>query len=230
MSTAGALPPREFNPYKLGRARRLASIEAEVAGVHPTGHGEGGPASKRVIAGYGFWLFLLSDVVMFSAFFAAHAVLQTATAGGPSGRELFHLPGVAIETACLLASSFTCGLSAVATDARSQLGTQFALLATGLLGLAFVILETRDFAAMAAVGAGPQRSAFLSSFFTLVGCHGVHVSAGLLWLGTMMAQVFVKGFRPNVLRRLLCFHLFWHMLDIIWVAIFTVVYLIGVLR
>src|SRR5581483_1249047 len=103
-----------------------------------TGHGEGGPASKRVIVGYGFWIFLLSDIVMFSCFFAANAVLQTATAGGPTGRELFDPVNVAIETACLLLSSFTCGLSAVASNARSQLWTQVALLVTGLLGAAFL--------------------------------------------------------------------------------------------
>jgi cytochrome o ubiquinol oxidase subunit III len=229
MSTAEAFSPtREIDPYRIGR-RRLAPSEAELA-IHPTGRGEGGPASKRVIVGYGFWLFLVSDVIMFSAFFAAHAVLQTATAGGPTGRELFDLRSVAVQTGFLLASSFTCGMAAVATDARSQLGTQLGLLITGILGLAFLILEARDFAAMVAAGAGPQRSAFLSSTFTLVGCHGLHVSAGLLWLGTMMAQVFVKGFRPNILRRLLCFNLFWHVLDIIWVALFTVVYLVGVLR
>ena len=229
MSTAETFSPApEIDPYKLGH-RRLAPSETEIA-AHATGHGEGGPASKRVIVGYGFWLFLLSDLVMFSAFFAAQAVLQTATAGGPSGRELFDLRSVAVQTGVLLASSFTCGLAAVATDARSQLGTQLGLLITGLLGLAFLILELHDFAAMVAAGAGPQRSAFLSSTFTLVGCHGLHVSAGLLWLGTMMAQVFVKGFRPNILRRLLCFNLFWHFLDIVWVALFTVVYLVGVIR
>jgi len=165
--------------------------------------------------------------VMFSAFFAAHAVLQTATAGGPSGRELFNWWSIAIQTACLLASSFTCGLSAVATEARSQIWTQVGLLVTGLLGLAFLVLEGRDFAGMVMQGAGPQRSAFLSSLFAVVGLHGLHVSAGLLWLGTMMAQVFVKGFRADILRRLVCFNLFWHALDIIWVALFTIVYLIG---
>jgi cytochrome o ubiquinol oxidase subunit 3 len=191
------------------------------------GHGEGGPAPKRVIVGYGFWIFILSDIIMFSCLFAAHAVLQNATAGGPSGRELFDLRRVAIETVCLLLSSFTCGLSAVATDARSQLWTQLLLFVTGLLGLTFITLEGLEFAALVAQGAGPDRSAYLSSFFALVGCHGLHVSAGLLWLGTMMAQVFVKGFRPNILRRLLCFNLFWHALDIIWVAVFTLAYLLG---
>ena len=224
MSTSETLHEREIvDPYRLGRAHAALHGGREYA----TGHGEGGPASKYVIVGYGFWIFLLSDIVMFSAFFAAHAVLQTATAGGPSGRDLFDPRNIALETACLLASSFTCGLSAVATGARSQLWVQFFLLVTGLLGLAFLALEARDFAAMVLQGAGPQRSAFLSSLFAVVGCHGLHVSAGLLWLGTMMAQIFVKGFRPNILRRMLCFNLFWHVLDVIWVALFTIVYLIG---
>jgi cytochrome o ubiquinol oxidase subunit 3 len=208
------------DPYHLGHRAGEA--------WHPArGHGEGGPASKRVIVGYGFWIFLLSDIVMFSAFFAAHAVLQTAIADGPSGRDLFDPMSIALETAFLLVSSFTCGMSAVATGARSQLWTQVFLAVTGLLGAGFLVLEAKDFAGMVAAGAGPQRSAFLSSFFALVGCHGLHVTAGLLWLGTMMAQVYVKGFRPNILRRLLCFNLFWHVLDIIWVALFTMVYLIG---
>ncbi len=227
MSVAEALPRargENFDPYRLGRSRGVGDGGGRYVA---TGHGEGGPASKRVIVGYGFWIFILSDIVMFSAFFAAHAVLQTATAGGPSGPELFHPSSIAIETACLLVSSFTCGLSAVAARVRSQLWTQVSLLATGLLGLAFVLLEARDFATMIAAGAGPQRSAFLSSFFAVVGLHGLHVSAGLLWLGTMMAQLVAKGFRLNILRRLLCFNLFWHALDIIWVALFTIVYLIG---
>jgi cytochrome o ubiquinol oxidase subunit III len=193
----------------------------------PPRYDEAGPASKRVVVGYGFWIFLLSDIVMFSGFFAAHGVLQTATAGGPSGRELFDPTLVAIETACLLASSFMCGMAAVATEARSQLWTQLCLMITGLLGAAFLLLEAHEFARLVAADDGPQRSAFLSSFFAVVGCHGLHVTAGLLWLGTMMAQVYIKGFRPNILRRLLCFNLFWHALDIIWVALFTMVYLIG---
>jgi cytochrome o ubiquinol oxidase subunit 3 len=212
-----------MDPYRVGHDHEAGRSLAR-------GHGEGGPASKRVIVGYGFWIFLLSDIVMFSAFFAAHAVLQTATAGGPHGRELFNPTSIAIQTAVLLLSSFTCGMSAVATEVRSQLWTQLSLLVTGVLGLVFLMLEGRDFATMVAAGAAPQRSAFLSSFFAVVGCHGLHVSAGLLWLGTMMAQVFVKGFRLNILRRLICFNLFWHTLDIIWVALFTIVYLIGLGR
>ena len=215
MSATAGMLARGGDPYRLH-------------GHAATGHGEGGPASKRVIVGYGFWIFLLSDIVMFSCFFAAYAVLGRATAGGPSAHELFDVKRVAIETACLLASSFTCGMAAVATQARSQLWTQVALAVTGLLGAAFLLLEFSEFRGLIAQGAGPQRSAFLSSFFALVGCHGLHVTAGLLWLGTMMAQLLAKGFRPNILRRMLCFSLFWHTLDIIWVAIFTVVYLTGV--
>ena len=184
-------------------------------------------ASKRILVGYGFWVFLLSDIIMFSAIFASYAVLSGATAGGPTGAQLFHLDIAAIETACLLLSSFTCGLAAIAAGVRSQIWTQVGLLVTGLLGAAFVVLEVREFSHMVAQGAGPQRSAFLSAFFALVGCHGIHVSAGLLWLGTMMAQVYAKGFRADIMRRLLCFSLFWHALDIIWVAILTVVYLMG---
>ena len=188
---------------------------------------ESGPATKRVVVGYGFWIFLLSDIVMFSAFFAGYAVLSHATAGGPSGAQLFNQRSVAIETGCLLASSYTCGLMALAAY-RAQYGVTYLMaLVTFVLGAAFLALELREFAGMIAIGAGPQRSAFLSAFFTVVGCHGLHVSAGLLWLGTMMAQIFVKGFRADILRRMLCFNLFWHVLDIIWVALFTIVYLIG---
>jgi cytochrome o ubiquinol oxidase subunit III len=224
--TFGEPLPRTADPYAVGRAAY------DIAGLgggrsFATGHGEGGPASKRVVVGYGFWIFLLSDIVMFSCFFAAYAVLQTATADGPSGKDFFDPVRVAMETGLLLTSSFTCGLSAVATEARSQLWTQLSLLVTGLLGVGFLMLEAQEFASLVAAGAGPQRSAFLSAFFTVVGCHGLHVSVGLLWLGTMMAQVFVKGFRPAIMRRLLCFNLFWHALDIIWVALFTIVYLIG---
>src|SRR6202167_4776503 len=173
---------------------RYPGHHAAEAGAPPqiSGHGSGGPAPKRIVVGYGFWIFLLSDVIMFSAFFAAYAVLFKNTAGGPSAHELFDLRNTAVQTACLLASTFTCGMASLAVGQRSQKWTQLALLATGLLGLAFIVLEVREFSGFIARRARPGRSAFLSSFFTLVGCHGVHVSAGLLWLGTMIAQVFDK--------------------------------------
>jgi cytochrome o ubiquinol oxidase subunit 3 len=193
-----------------------------------TGRGEGGPASKRVVVGYGFWIFLLSDIIMFSTLFASYAVLAEETAGGPAARDLFDTGNVALETACLLASSFTCGFASLAVDRRNQKWTQIMLLITGLLGAAFLLLELREFTDLASRGAGPTRSAFLSAFFTLVGCHGAHVTAGLLWLGTMMAQFHAKGFRQDIRHRYLCFSLFWHTLDIIWVAIFNLVYLVGI--
>jgi cytochrome o ubiquinol oxidase subunit III len=186
-----------------------------------------GHASKRIVAGYGFWIFLLSDIIMFSAFFATYAVLVGETAGGPDGHQLFDLRNTAIETACLLLSSFTCGIASVGARTRNDLWFYGAMSVTFVLGAAFIFLEAREFAGMAAQGAGPTRSAFLSAFFTLVGCHGLHVTAGLLWLLTMMAQVFAKGYRADISRRILCFSLFWHALDIIWVALFTLVYLMG---
>jgi cytochrome o ubiquinol oxidase subunit 3 len=195
--------------------------------LNATGHGLGGPAPKRIIVGYGFWIFLLSDIIMFSAFFAAYAVLAANTAGGPSARQLFDLRNVALETGCLLASSFTCGMASLAVGQRSMRWTQLTLFITGLLGTGFLSLELREFAGLVARGAGPSHSAFLSAFFTLVGCHGLHVTAGLLWLGTMMAQFLAKGFRQDIRHRFLCFSLFWHALDIVWVAIFSLVYLVG---
>jgi cytochrome o ubiquinol oxidase subunit 3 len=186
-----------------------------------------GPASKRIVTGYGFWIFILSDMIMFSAFFATYAVLLGQTAGGPTGHDLFDLRNVAIETAFLLASSFTCGMASIAADTRSTTWFQLAMAVTCVFGLGFLVLEGQEFAGLVMRGAGPTRSAFLSAFFTLVGCHGLHVSAGILWLLTMMAQVLSKGFRPDIQRRILCFSLFWHALDIIWIAVFTIVYLLG---
>jgi cytochrome o ubiquinol oxidase subunit 3 len=216
--TAADIPAHRRDPHRVGHATH---------GHKSMGRGEQGPASKRIVVGYGFWIFLLSDIIMFSAFFATYAVLVDATAGGPSGHQLFDLHDTALETACLLISSFTCGLASLAVEARKSLWFYAAMTATLLLGLCFLGLEAREFAGLVARGAGPTRSAFLSAFFTLVGCHGLHVTAGLLWLMTMMAQIFAKGFRADILRRFLCFSLFWHALDIIWVALFTVVYLLG---
>jgi cytochrome o ubiquinol oxidase subunit 3 len=216
----GVIGPSD--PYHLGHGERARWRDPR------TEHAARGIASKRIIVGYGFWIFLLSDIVMFSAFFATYAVLSGETAGGPSGKDLFHLDIVAIETACLLLSSFTCGIASIGARARSDRLYYGSMAATAVLGAAFLFLELREFAGMIAIGAGPTRSAFLSAFFTLVGCHGLHVTLGLMWLLTMMAQVFAKGYRADILRRVLCFSMFWHTLDIIWVAIFTVVYLMGV--
>jgi cytochrome o ubiquinol oxidase subunit 3 len=164
---------------------------------------------------------------MFSGLFAVHAVLSGNTAGGPTGSELFNLRNVFIETMCLLFSSYTCGLGALSAERRQP--ERFLVFAafTFVLGAAFLFIEIREFAGMVAQGAGPSRSAFLSAFFTLVGTHGAHVTGGLIWLAYMVAQVAVKGLRPHVLRRLLCWSLFWHALDIVWVGVFTLVYLMA---
>jgi cytochrome o ubiquinol oxidase subunit 3 len=206
-----------------------ATIGLTHFGSEDTGLGHRGPESKSIVIPYGFWLFVLSDMVLFSALFATYASLVHATDGGPITNELFHRDLVAVETGALLLSSFVCGLAMIAAKRRHMGWTQGWLLLTGLLGFVFLAIELYEFASMIREGAGPQRSAFLSSFFTLVGCHGAHVTAGLLWIGTMMAQVWAKGFREDIVRRLLCLSIFWHALDIIWVAIFTIVYLIGTL-
>ena len=184
-----------------------------------------GPAPTRVVVGYGFWLFLLSDILIFAALFAAYAVLSKATAGGPSGADLFDRKHVFIETLCLLASSVTCGFGTLAVQRAQSASVYFWMALTFLLGGTFLALELGEFRDLLAQGAGPSHSAFLSAFFTLVGTHGLHVTIGLCWLIVMLMQVATLGFRPMVARRFFCFGLFWHALDIVWVGVFTIVYL-----
>jgi len=191
------------------------------------GRGGGGPAPTRTVVAYGFWIFLLSDFILFSGLFAAYAVLSGNTAGEPTGPELFNLRNVFIETACLLFSSYACGLGALSAERRRLGHFYISAVFTFGLGAAFLFIEISEFAGMVSKGAGPSRSAFLSAFFTLVGTHGAHVTLGLIWFIYMVAQVAAKGFRPHVLRRHLCFSLFWHALDIVWVGVFTLVYLMG---
>jgi cytochrome o ubiquinol oxidase subunit III len=184
-----------------------------------------GPAPTRVVAGFGFWLFLLSDIILFAALFAAYAVLSSSTAGGPTGGELFDKRHVFMETLCLLASSVTCGfgtLAVVRTDSRTM---YLSMIATFVLGATFLGMEVTEFAGMVSGGAGPSHSAFLSAFFALVGTHGLHVTLGLAWLVVMLLQVATLGFQPMVARRFFCFGLFWHALDIVWIGVFSIVYL-----
>src|SRR6476659_5203796 len=203
--------------------RTQTAVPTELA----RGRGGGGPASKRVVVAYGFWIFILSDMVMFSALLAAYAVLQGNTAGGPTGADLFDLRSVFIETMCLLVSSYTCGLGALSAERRQPARFLIFAVATFVLGAAFLFIEATEFARMVGMGAGPSRSAFLSAFFTLVGMHGAHVTGGLIWLVYMTAQIAAKGLRQPVLQRVLCWSLFWHALDIIWVGVLTLVYLMG---
>jgi cytochrome o ubiquinol oxidase subunit III len=184
-----------------------------------------GPAATRDVVAFGFWLFLLSDIVIFATLFAGYAVLSGQTAGGPTGVQLFDRGRVLLETACLLTSSLTCGFCALSCVRRNILGTYLWGGVTFLLGASFIALEFSEFARLISQGAGPARSAFLSAFFALVGTHGLHVTIGLGWLLVMMAQVATLGFRPMIIRRLLCFSLFWHTLDIVWIGVFTIVYL-----
>jgi cytochrome o ubiquinol oxidase subunit 3 len=184
-----------------------------------------GPAPVRIVAGFGFWLFLLSDIILFAALFASYSVLSGSTAGGPTAAELFSKKHVFLETMCLLTSSVTCGFGSIAVQRADSRAMYFWMGITFLLGAGFLTLEGREFAAMVASGAGPTHSAFLSAFFTLVGTHGLHVSLGLVWLIIMLLQVRTLGFQPMVARRFFAFSLFWHALDIVWIGVFTIVYL-----
>jgi cytochrome o ubiquinol oxidase subunit 3 len=186
---------------------------------------ERGPAPKRVVVGFGFWLFLLSDIVIFAGLFATYAVLSDAVAGGPSGPTLFDRSRVFTETLCLLVSSVTCGFGLLAIQRRHAIRACLWMFATFVLGALFLKQEIAEFSAMVALGAGPTRSAFLSAFYTLVGTHGIHVTVGLAWLLGMIAQLLTLGLQPMVQRRFFCFALFWHALDIVWIGVFTIVYL-----
>jgi cytochrome o ubiquinol oxidase subunit 3 len=184
-----------------------------------------GPAPIRVVAGFGFWLFLLSDIILFSVLFATYSVLSGSTARGPTAAELFDKKHVFWETMCLLVSSVTCGFGSLAVQRADARTMYFWMGMTFLLGVGFLTMEGTEFAGMVASGSGPSHSAFLSSFFALVGTHGLHVSLGLVWLLIMLLQVRTLGFQPMVARRFFAFGLFWHALDIVWIGVFTIVYL-----
>ena len=178
---------------------------------------------------FGFWLYLMSDAIIFSLLFATYAVMISGTGGGPTGQTLFSLPRAFGETLLLLFSSVTFGFAALAVKSNKSAELLSWLLVTFVLGLAFVIMEIWEFYSMVQVGAGPGRSGFLSAFFTLVGTHGLHVAFGLIWILIMASQVIIKGLTTPVASRLFRLGLFWHFLDIVWVGIFSVVYLPGVL-
>ena len=177
----------------------------------------------------GFWLYLMSDCILFACLFVTYGALARRHADGPTGAELFELPLVALDTAVLLLSSLTHGLAMLALQRQRLRATLAWLLVTGLLGAVFVGLELQEFAHLIGQGAGPQRSAFLSSFFTLVGTHGLHVAFGIVWLLTLMGQLLRQGLHADNTRRLMCLSMFWHFLDVVWIGVFTFVYLMGVL-
>jgi cytochrome o ubiquinol oxidase subunit 3 len=176
----------------------------------------------------GFWIYLMTDCVLFGALFATYIVLHTGTFGGPSSRDLFDMPFVLLETMVLLVSSFVCGMAVLSARAGRKQLTLGLLAVTFLLGASFLGLELSEFSKLAAEGNGWWASGFLSAFFTLVGTHGFHIAVGLLWIGVMGWQLYRRGFTQGVTRRLILFSLFWHFLDVVWIFIFTIVYLIGV--
>lgn len=178
----------------------------------------------------GFWIYLMSDCLIFAILFACYAVLGGNYAAGPGPKDLFDLPLVALNTAMLLFSSITYGFAMLAMQRGAKGGVLGWLAVTGLFGLAFLSIELYEFAHLIHEGATPQRSAFLSAFFTLVGTHGLHVTFGSIWLVTLMVQVARKGLIAANQRRLMCLSLFWHFLDVIWIGVFTFVYLLGMLK
>ncbi|MHC6227284.1 cytochrome o ubiquinol oxidase subunit III [Pseudomonas sp. X10] len=177
----------------------------------------------------GFWLYLMTDCILFASLFATYAVLSGSFAGGPSGHDIFQLDFVAVETAFLLLSSITFGFAMLKMFAGNKAGVLGWLAVTFLFGAGFIAMEIYEFHHLIVEGYGPQRSGFLSAFFALVGTHGLHVTAGLIWMAIMMYQINKHGITPTAKTRMSCLSLFWHFLDVVWICVFTVVYLLGVL-
>ncbi|WP_283192505.1 cytochrome o ubiquinol oxidase subunit III [Rhizobium sp. AN80A] len=202
------------NPIEAVPAKKQFHLEEE---HHPEGS-----------TNLGFWLYLMSDCLIFAALFATYAVLGGNYAAGPAPADLFDLRFIALATLILLVSSITYGVAMIRAERNDKAGTLLWLGITGLLGLAFLGLEVFEFSTLIAEGAGPQRSAFLSAFFALVGTHGLHVTFGIVWLVVLMVQVWKFGLTPENHRRLMCLSMFWHFLDLIWIGVFSVVYLMGV--
>ncbi|RYY92772.1 MAG: cytochrome o ubiquinol oxidase subunit III [Comamonadaceae bacterium] len=206
----------------------MSSTTMTVAGTTPVFYddGEHHPQQGTLL---GFWLYLMSDCLIFAVLFATYAVLGRSYAAGPSGADLFDLPLVAVNTGLLLLSSITYGMAMIGMQHGRKASVLKWLAVTGVLGLGFLSLEIYEFAHLIHEGAGPQRSAFLSAFFTLVGTHGLHVTFGLIWLVVLMVQIGKHGLTHANKRRLVCLSMFWHFLDVVWIGVFTFVYLMGVL-
>ncbi|MTJ80058.1 MAG: cytochrome o ubiquinol oxidase subunit III [Telmatospirillum sp.] len=200
----------------------LTPDHAFLAGAGQEDHHDDGSTTTL-----GFWIYLMSDCILFAALFAGFVVLRGQTAGGPAGRDLFDLSYVAVETGCLLLSSLSYGLAMIAAHRHRQTQVLAWLGVTLVLGLLFMGLELHEFRELIAEGAGPDRSAFLSGYFTLVGTHGLHVTAGMAWMVVLIGHVLHRGLSSDNLVRLTCLSLFWHFLDVVWIGVFTVVYLLG---
>jgi len=176
---------------------------------------------------FGFWIYLMTDLVIFAVLFATYAVLSASTFGGPTPQKLFHVPSALAETVILLTSSFTCSLATLAVHRKQKNWVIFWFLLTFALGVAFLVLEISEFSTFIHQGAGPQRSAFLSSFFALVGTHGLHISVGLLWMIVAILHIWFRGLSAHIISIILRLALFWHFLDVVWIFIFTSVYGMG---
>jgi cytochrome o ubiquinol oxidase subunit 3 len=207
----------------------MSSTTVTTAGAAPVFYDDGNHHPQQGTL-FGFWMYLMSDCLIFAVLFATYAVLGRSYAAGPSGADLFDLQLVAVNTGLLLLSSITYGFAMIAMLANRKKPLLVWLALTGLLGLGFLGIEIYEFAHLVQQGAGPQRSAFLSSFFTLVGTHGLHVTFGCIWLATLMVQVQKLGLTRENKRRLVCLSMFWHFLDVVWIGVFTLVYLMGVLQ
>jgi cytochrome o ubiquinol oxidase subunit 3 len=204
-----------------------AILNAEVAHEHEHGHDDHHDAGGMTV--FGFWIYLMTDCILFASIFAAYAVLVNNVAGGPSGHDIFELGFVAVETALLLFSSITYGFAMLALHSNNKGGVLTWLFITFLLGAGFIGMEVYEFHKLISEGFGPQRSGFLTGFFTLVGTHGLHVTSGLIWMAVLMHQVKSKGLTATNNTRMSCLSLFWHFLDVVWICVFTVVYLMGAL-
>ena len=193
----------------------------------PAAHGRDDRSEADATTVFGFWIYIMTDCILFATLFATFTVLRDNVAGGPTGKDIFELPNVLKETFCLLISSVTYGFAMLALHQNAAKQVLAWLAATFLFGLAFIGIEVSEFHRLVMEGFGPDRSAFLSSFFTLVGTHGLHVTCGLIWMAVMMLQVARRGLSGSAKRRLSCLSLFWHFLDIVWICVFTIVYLMG---
>ncbi|MAK92008.1 MAG: cytochrome o ubiquinol oxidase subunit III [Oceanospirillaceae bacterium] len=179
---------------------------------------------------FGFWMYLMTDCILFASVFATYAVLFMNTAGGPAGHDIFELDYVLIETFALLFSSITYGFAMIGANRGNKQVTLLWLAVTFVLGAVFIGMEINEFAHLIHEGFGPQRSAFLTAFFSLVGMHGLHVTAGLIWMVALMLEVKNRGLSPRTVTRVGCLSLFWHFLDVVWICVFTVVYLMGTVQ
>ncbi|AHF75055.1 Cytochrome O ubiquinol oxidase subunit III [Candidatus Sodalis pierantonius str. SOPE] len=204
-------------------------MSTKILSNHDTAHAEHGHHDAGANKVFGFWIYLMSDCILFATLFATYAVLSNSVAGGPTGKEIFERPFVLVETLFLLFSSITYGMEILAMYRGDKSRVNVWLGLTFLFGLGFICMELYEFHHLIAEGYGPDRSAFLSGFFTLVGTHGLHVTSGLIWMVVMMVQVSRRGLTPVNQTRLQCLSLFWYFLDVVWICVFTVVYLMGAL-